>query len=61
MRRGMPSSPTMCIGKNSRFVPAKMIQKLICPGRSKYCLPVTFGNQKYMPPKIGKTAAPKMM
>ena len=26
----------MCIGKNSRFVPTKMIQKLIWPGRSKY-------------------------
>ena len=51
----------MYIGKNNRFVPKKMIQKLIWPGRSKYRFPVTLGNQKYMPPKIGKTAAPKMM
>ena len=35
----------MCIGKNRRFVPAKMIQKLICPGRSRYIRPVSFGNQ----------------
>ena len=35
----------MCIGKNRRFVPAKMIQNEICPARSKYMRPVTFGNQ----------------
>ena len=34
-RRGIPSSPTMCIGKKRRFVPTKRIQKLIWPGRSK--------------------------
>ena len=34
-RRGIPSSPTMCIGKKRRFVPMKMIQKLIWPGSSK--------------------------
>ena len=39
------AGPTMCIGKKRRFVPTKITQKLIWPGRSKYIRPVTFGNQ----------------
>ena len=35
----------MCIGKKSRFVPMKMTQNEIWPGRSKYMRPVSFGNQ----------------
>jgi hypothetical protein len=51
----------MCIGKNVSQVPTKVSQKLTLPSRSSYIRPVTFGNQKYIPPSSGKTAAPKMM
>src|SRR5919204_5036144 len=51
----------MCIGKNVSHVPRNVSQNVILPRRSSYIRPVTFGNQKYIPPSSGKTAAPKMM
>ena len=35
----------MCIGKKVRVLPRNVSQKLICPRRSSYIRPVTFGNQ----------------
>ncbi len=41
-------------------VPTNVSQKLSFPSVSWYIRPVTFGNQKYIPPRIGNTAAPKI-
>ena len=46
MRRGMPSNPRMCIGKNVTFMPMKNSQKFHFPSRSLSRRPVSFGNQK---------------
>src|SRR3954447_10472230 len=43
--RVIPSSPTMCIGKNVSIVPRKVTQNDACAQRSWYMRPVTFGNQ----------------
>ena len=45
MRRGIPSSPTMCIGKKTRFVPMNIVQKFQVPNVSSIRRPVNFGNQ----------------
>ena len=44
-RRGIPSSPTKCIGKNVTFMPMNMSQKLSLPSRSLRNRPYIFGNQ----------------
>src|SRR5690242_9005844 len=51
----------MCIGKNVVIVPRNVTQKDAFAHGSLYMRPVTFGNQQYIPPSSGKTAAPKMM
>ena len=43
MRRGMPSIPEKCIGKNVRFMPMKVSQKCILPSFSLIKRPVIFG------------------
>ena len=45
MRRGMPISPTMCIGMKVSAVPANASQNDSLPARSWYIRPVTLGNQ----------------
>ena len=45
MRRGMPRSPEMCIGKKVRLKPMSISQKWIWPKRSSSSLPVNFGSQ----------------
>ena len=44
-RRGMPSTPRMCIGKNVRLNPTNITQKLSLPNRSFNMRPVAFGYQ----------------
>jgi hypothetical protein len=43
MRRGMPSIPAKCIGKNVRFMPTKVSQKCQFPCRSFIIRPYIFG------------------
>src|SRR6266513_6241208 len=44
-RRGIPSKPTMCMGKKVSAVPTNVTQNDACAQRSWYIRPVTFGNQ----------------
>ena len=44
-RRGMPCSPSQCIGMNVALNPTNISQKLHWPSRSLYIRPVIFGNQ----------------
>ena len=48
------------MGKKVTNVPTKVSQKLALPQASWYMRPVSLGNQKYMPPRMGNTAAPKI-
>ena len=45
MRRCMPSTPRMCIGKKVRLKPMSINQKCQAPRLSLYRRPVTLGNQ----------------
>ena len=45
MRRGIPSSPSMCCGKKVMLKPAKISQKATLPSRSSSMRPKNFGHQ----------------
>ncbi|EDT37259.1 hypothetical protein BamMEX5DRAFT_6963 [Burkholderia ambifaria MEX-5] len=58
MRRGIPSSPAMCIGKKPRLKPTSTTQNVRRPKRSFIIRPVNFGNQYVTPPSTGNTLMP---
>ena len=45
VRRGWPSMPRKCIGKNVRLNPITISQKFTLPSRSSSSFPKIFGNQ----------------
>src|SRR5260370_10865131 len=59
MRRTMPDTPRMCIGKKVMLKPMVISQKCQAARLSLYSRPVTFGNQKYNPASRANTLPPK--
>ncbi len=57
-RRGIPSRPLTCIGKNASWKKTNISQKLRRPRPSLGMRPVIFGSQYRSPAKSGKTAPP---
>ena len=45
MRRGMPSKPSVCMGRKPMLKPRNIVQKFHLPSRSFISRPVILGNQ----------------